>query len=87
MAYGAAFEDRIAACVLYNGVDDGYDAFASGFPQSLRTAVELLIFYLDDCNANLRSNMKHGMWTTGTSSPFELIQGSKKYTVKVSHKK
>ena len=26
--------------------------------------------------------MKHGMWTTGTNSPFELIQGSKKYTVK-----
>jgi Alpha/beta hydrolase family len=39
-ARAAAFEDRIAACVLYNGVYDGYDAFASGFPQSLRIAVE-----------------------------------------------
>ena len=28
-ARAAAFEDRIAACVLYNGVYDGYDAFAS----------------------------------------------------------
>ena len=45
-------------------------------------SIQLLIFYLDDCNANLRFNMKHGMWTTGTNSPFELIQGSKKYTVK-----
>jgi pimeloyl-ACP methyl ester carboxylesterase len=39
-ARGAAFEDRIAACVLYNGVYDGYDAFAAGFPQSLLIAVE-----------------------------------------------
>ena len=39
-ARAAAFEHRIAACVLYNGVYDGYDAFAAGFPQSLRVAVE-----------------------------------------------
>jgi pimeloyl-ACP methyl ester carboxylesterase len=32
-ARAAAFEHRISACILYNGV---YDAFASGFPQSLR---------------------------------------------------
>ena len=89
-ARAAAFENRISACILYNGVYDGYDAFASGFPQSLRTAVEngnlnavnTVIDILSDIDANLRFNMKHGMWTTGTNSPFELIQGSKKYTVK-----
>ena len=89
-ARAAAFEDRIAACVLYNGVYDGYDAFASGFPQSLRIAVEngnanvvnTVIDILSDIDANMRFNIKHGMWTTGTNSPFELIQGSKKYTVK-----
>jgi pimeloyl-ACP methyl ester carboxylesterase len=89
-ARAAAFENRISACILYNGVYDGYDAFASGFPQSLRTAVEngnanavnTAIDILSDIDANLRFNMKHGMWTTGTNSPYELIQGSKKYTVK-----
>jgi pimeloyl-ACP methyl ester carboxylesterase len=89
-ARAAAFEHRISACILYNGVYDGYDAFASGFPQSLRTSVEngnanavnTVIDILSDIDANLRFNMKHGMWTTGTNSPFELIQGSKKYTVK-----
>ena len=89
-ARAAAFEDRIAACVLYNGVYDGYDAFASGFPQSLLIAVEngnanvanTVINILSDIDANMRFNIKHGMWTTGTNSPFELIQSSKKYSVK-----
>jgi hypothetical protein len=77
LAWAAAFENRISACILYNGVYDGYDAFASDFPQSLRTAVEngntnavnTVIDILSDIDANLRFNMKHGMWTTGTNSP------------------
>jgi pimeloyl-ACP methyl ester carboxylesterase len=89
-ARAAAFEDRISACILYNGVYDGYDAFASGFPQSLRLAVEngkvdivnTVLGILSDLDANMRFNLKHGMLTTGTNSPFELIQGSKKYSVK-----
>jgi pimeloyl-ACP methyl ester carboxylesterase len=89
-ARAAAFEDRIAACVLYNGVYDGYDAFAAGFPQSLRIAVQngdvnvvnTVTDILSDIDTNMRFNLKHGMWTTGTSTPFELVQGSKKYTVK-----
>lgn len=89
-ARAVAFEHRIAACVLYNGVYDGYDAFAAGFPQSLRVAVEngnvevvnTVIDILSDMDANMRFNLKHGMWTTNTNSPFELILGSKKYSVK-----
>ena len=89
-ARAAAFEDRIAACVLYNGVYDGYDAFAARFPQSLRIAVEnddvnvvnTVTGILSDIDTNMRFNLKHGMWTTGTSTPFDLVQGSKKYTVK-----
>jgi hypothetical protein len=68
----------------------GNDAFASGFPQSLRIAVEsgdanivnTVIDILSDIDANMRFNIKHGMWTTDTNSPFELIRGSKKYTLK-----
>jgi hypothetical protein len=67
---------------------DGYDAFALGFPQSLRIAVEngnanvvnTVIDILLDIDANMRFNIKHGMWTTETNSPFEL--SSKKYSVK-----
>ncbi|MFL6435473.1 MAG: alpha/beta hydrolase family protein, partial [Nitrososphaeraceae archaeon] len=39
-ARAAAFEHRISACILYNGVYDGYDAFASSFPKSLLTAIK-----------------------------------------------
>jgi hypothetical protein len=37
---------------------------------------------LSDLDANMRFNLKHGMWTTGIDAAFEIIQGSKKYTVK-----
>jgi hypothetical protein len=90
-ARAAAFEDRISACILYNGVYDGYDAFASGFPKSLRLAVENgnmnivnnVVEILSDLDVNMRFNLKHGMWTTGTNSPFELIQGSKNILSKI----
>ncbi|MFL6355189.1 MAG: alpha/beta hydrolase family protein, partial [Nitrososphaeraceae archaeon] len=39
-ARAAAFEHRIAACILNDGVYDGYDAIASSFPKSLLTAIE-----------------------------------------------
>ena len=89
-ARAAAFEHRISACILYNGVYDGYDAFASSFPKSLLTAIEngnsevvnMVLSILMESDPNIRFNMKHGMWTTGINTPFELIQGSKNYTVK-----
>lgn len=89
-ARAAAFEHRIAACVLYNGVFDGYDALASSLPKSLITAIEngkqeivnTTFDILMDSDTNIKFNMKHGMWTTGTNSPFELIINSKNYTIK-----
>src|ERR687883_2137983 len=39
-ARAAAFEHRIAACILYNGVFDGYEALASSLPKSLLIAIE-----------------------------------------------
>jgi pimeloyl-ACP methyl ester carboxylesterase len=89
-ARAAAFEHRISACILYNGVYDGYESFAASFPESLRLAVEngnievvnTVVGILSDLDANVRFNLKHGMWTTGANSPFKLIQDSKKYTVK-----
>jgi pimeloyl-ACP methyl ester carboxylesterase len=88
-ARAAAFEHRIAACILNDGVFDGYDAFASSFPKSLLTAIDngnseivnTVLDILSESDPNTRFNIKHGMWTAGVNTPFELIQGSKKYTL------
>ena len=37
---------------------------------------------LIESDPNIRFNMKHGMWTAGVNTPFELIQRSKNYTIK-----
>jgi pimeloyl-ACP methyl ester carboxylesterase len=89
-ARAAAFEHRISACILCNGVYDGYDAIASSFPKPLLTAIEegnsklvdTTITALMESDPNIRFNIKHGMWTTGTRSPYELIVGARKYTTK-----
>ena len=89
-ARAAAFDNRISACIFYNGVYDGYDATASSFPKPLLTAIDksdseyvnITIKNLMESDPNIRFNIKHGMWTTGTHSPYELIIGSKKYTIK-----
>jgi alpha-beta hydrolase superfamily lysophospholipase len=86
----SSFEHRIVAYILNNGVFDGYDAIASTFPKSLLTAIEngntevvnTVLDILMESDPNIRFNMKHGMWTAGVSTPFELIQRSKNYTIK-----
>lgn len=89
-ARASSFEHRIVACILNNGVFDGYDAIASTFPKSLLTSIEngntevvnTVLDILMESDPNIRFNMKHGMWTAGVSTPFELIQRSKNYTIK-----
>jgi pimeloyl-ACP methyl ester carboxylesterase len=89
-ARAVAFEHRIAACILNDGVFDGYEAFASGFPKSLLTAIDngnsefvnTFLNKLSESNPNIRFNMEHGMWTNGANTPFELVQGSKNYSIK-----
>jgi dienelactone hydrolase len=89
-ARAAAFEHRISACILYNGVYDGYDAISSSFPKSLLTAIEngdskavnMVLDILMESDPNIRFNLQHGMWTTGVNTPYELIQGSKNYSIK-----
>jgi pimeloyl-ACP methyl ester carboxylesterase len=89
-ARAVAFEPRISAVILYDGVYDGYDAIASGFPAPLLEAVEKgnsefvnkTLTELMESDPNIKFNMKHGMWTMGATSPYELITGAKKYSVK-----
>jgi pimeloyl-ACP methyl ester carboxylesterase len=89
-ARAAAFEHRIAACILNDGVYDGYDAIASSFPKSLLIAIEngdskavnMVLGILMEYDPNIRFNIQHGIWTAGVNTPYELIQGSKNYTIK-----
>ena len=88
-ARAIAFEPRISACVLYNGVYDGYDSIRSGFPPELSKAVEQgdadfvnsYLTRLMETDPNIKFNMKHGMYTSGTNSPYELITGAKAYSI------
>ena len=89
-ARAAAFDHRISACILNDGVYDGYDAMASSFSEPLLAAIEegnsefvnSTITALMESDPNTRFNMKHGMWTTGSNSPYDLITGAKNYTIK-----
>lgn len=89
-ARAVSFEQRIAACILYNGVYDGYDSIRSGFPPDLANAVEKgdteyvnsYLTRLMDTDPNIKFNMKHGMYTSGTKSPYELIMGAKEYSIR-----
>jgi hypothetical protein len=88
-ASAAAFDHRISACIL-NGVHVGYDGVASSFSKSLLTAIEngdsdvvnIVLGIMMESDSNTRFNTKHGMWTAGINTPFELKQQSKNYTIR-----
>lgn len=88
-ARAVAFDHCISACIL-NGVHDGYDGVASSFPKSLLTAIEtgdsevvnIVLGIMMESDLNTRFNTKHGMWTAGINTPFELTQQSKNYTIR-----
>jgi pimeloyl-ACP methyl ester carboxylesterase len=89
-ARACSFEHRCSAVILYDGVYDGYDSVTAGLtPQMLDALgkgdseiVNKTLNELMQSNSNIKFNIKHGMWTTGSNSPYELIMGAKKYSVK-----
>lgn len=88
-ARACAFEPRISACILYNGVYDGKQSLEASFPKPLKKAydegnealVNMTLEILMESDPNLKFNIKHGMWTTGSSSPFDLIKKSSSFTM------
>ena len=64
-------------------------AFESSFPLALRKAYEngdekvvnAVLEILMETDPNLKFNMKHGMWTTGSKTPIELIQKNTSFTL------
>jgi len=94
-ARAVSFEHRLAAVVLYDGVYDGYEGVTASFPSQMLDAIDRgdvefvnkTLNELMQSDSNIKFNMKHGMWTTGANSPYELITGAKKYSVKDTLKK
>jgi pimeloyl-ACP methyl ester carboxylesterase len=89
-ARAAAFEDRLSACILYNGVYDGKEALESSFPPPLLKAindgnenvVNKVIETLMETDSNIKFNITHGMRTFGIDSPYELIKKSSEFSLK-----
>jgi len=92
-ARAAAFEKRIAACILNDGVFDVYMAFARNYPKPLTEIVEQNITSKSEViDAVIETTMglltgarwayAHGMWVFGAASPFELLRKTMDYTLK-----
>ena len=89
-ARAVAFEHRLSACILYNGVYDGKEALESSFPPQLLKSIKdgdehvvnKVIESLMKTDSNIKFNFRHGMWTFGIDSPYELVKRSSEFTLK-----
>lgn len=89
-ARAVAFEHRLSACILYNGVYDGKEALESSFPSPLLKAIDegnkmvvnRVIEILMETDSNIKFNIKHGMWTFDIDSPYDLVKRSSEFTLK-----
>jgi pimeloyl-ACP methyl ester carboxylesterase len=89
-ARAAAFEHRIAACILDDGVYSMYDNYLEKFGTLLgdaiedgnaivvNTAIETSMYF----NTNIRWAISHGMWAFDAKDPLDFIQKNKDYTLK-----
>lgn len=78
-ARAAAFEHRIAACVLHDGVYD----FHAAFEATTRIAAEVPggLEALMAQSTGARWAVRNGLWTFGVSDADELIKASEAYTI------
>jgi pimeloyl-ACP methyl ester carboxylesterase len=89
-ARAAAFENRLSACILYNGVYDGKEAIESSLPPTLLKAINdgnendfnKAIEMLMEKDSNTKFNIKHRMWTFGVDSPYDLVKKSSEFSLK-----
>ena len=82
-ARAAAFEDRLSACVLYDGVFDFYEPFVGRYRntplESIMTGtnadlVNVAVLVTMGLNLRARWIFSHGMWVLGIATPFELLR-------------
>lgn len=91
-ARAAAFEDRLSACVLNDGVFDLHEAFVGKYrktplePVMTGTNADLInvaIAVTMGLNVTARWGFTHGMWVFGVNTPLEFVQKSVDFTTEV----
>jgi len=75
----AAFEHRIAACVLYDGVYDLHEPFAAVAAQATSTPGGLDAVIAR--NTGARWVVRNGKWTFGVPTFDEVVEATKAYTI------
>jgi dienelactone hydrolase len=78
-ARAAAFEHRLAACVLHDGVYDMHEAFATTLELANRAPGGLEAVLAQ--NTQARWAIRNGRWTFGVSSAQEIVEVTRPYTM------
>ncbi|MGE0243804.1 MAG: alpha/beta hydrolase family protein [Nitrososphaeraceae archaeon] len=90
-ARAAAFEPRLSACVLNDGVYDLSESFVGKFRktplESIMTStnadlINAAVSVTMAMNSSARWGYTHGMWAFGVTTPFEIIQKTLDYNLK-----
>jgi pimeloyl-ACP methyl ester carboxylesterase len=88
VARAAAFDDRVAAIVLDDGVYDFHGAFDGSLPPFLArwiddhdAAAEPVVALLASVDTQVRWALCNGMWTFGVASGTEFVRATRKYTL------
>src|SRR5712692_8590812 len=89
VARAAAFEHRVAALILDNGIYDFYAAFAANLPPFLASWIEErrddlavpVLTMLTTVSTQVRWGLRNGRWVFGASSFADLIRKARDYTL------
>jgi len=89
VARAAAFEHRVAALILDDGIHDFHAAFAGNMPPFIESWIEEgrddvavpVLTMLTAVSTNVRWGLRNGMWVFGTDSFADLVRTVKDYTL------
>jgi len=89
VARAAAFEHRVAALILDDGIHDFHAAFAGGLPPFIGSWIERgrddvavpVLTMLVTVSTQLRWGLRNGMWVFGAGSFADLIRKAQDYTL------
>jgi pimeloyl-ACP methyl ester carboxylesterase len=89
VARAAAFDDRVAALILDDGIYDFDTALAGAMPPFVSQWIEAgnddaaipVLSLLMSVNTQIRWALRNGMWVMGTESPADLARVFRRYTL------
>jgi pimeloyl-ACP methyl ester carboxylesterase len=90
----AAFEPRLAALILFNGIYDVYDSVIADVPSPIRglfrrdaRVANALLKVVMRFDVGKRWALTNGIWTGGFATPAGYFQGNRRYTLAgIAHK-